>query len=184
MSSPVAVHHQIRHDMFELVGLENDQNVGDRVRPDRRIAEAVDLDPGTSRQSQRTLARRRRASFSGRSRCGRDRPGSRRIAWSSRSSGAPLLACNRMRHFSTTARASRFSRRSSDASIRHRPAGARGSAPGRSAPRCPLALARQRWANRRAGRVGQWSHGHPGGRPTDPLFFGCYICVRFLRILY
>ena len=42
---PVAVQHQIRHDMFELVGLENDQNVGDRVRPDRRITEAVDLDP-------------------------------------------------------------------------------------------------------------------------------------------
>src|SRR6202040_2708676 len=26
------------------VGLENDQNVGDRARPDRRVAEAVDLD--------------------------------------------------------------------------------------------------------------------------------------------
>src|SRR5205807_7385147 len=42
---PVAVQHQIRHDVFELVGLENDQNIGDRVRPDRRVAEAVDLDP-------------------------------------------------------------------------------------------------------------------------------------------
>jgi hypothetical protein len=94
------------------------------------------------------------------------------------------LACNRMRHFSTTAPASRYLRRSSDASIRHRSAGARGSAPGRSAPRCPLALARQRWANRRAGRIGQWSRGHPGGRPTAPLFFGYYICIRFLRILY
>ena len=30
--------------MLELVGLEDDQNIGDRVRPDRRVAEAVDLD--------------------------------------------------------------------------------------------------------------------------------------------
>ena len=41
---PVAVQHQVGHHMLELVGLENDQNVGDRVRPDRRVAEGIDLD--------------------------------------------------------------------------------------------------------------------------------------------
>ena len=41
---PLAVQHQMGHDMLELVGLENDQYIGDRVRPDRRVAEAVDLD--------------------------------------------------------------------------------------------------------------------------------------------
>src|SRR5262245_61695077 len=30
--------------MLELVGLEDDENIGDRMRPDRRVAEAVDLD--------------------------------------------------------------------------------------------------------------------------------------------
>src|SRR6202022_1632887 len=30
--------------MLKLVGLENDQNIGDRVRPDGCVAEAVDLD--------------------------------------------------------------------------------------------------------------------------------------------
>ena len=30
--------------MLKLVGLKNDQDIGDRVRPDRRVAEAVDLD--------------------------------------------------------------------------------------------------------------------------------------------
>jgi hypothetical protein len=42
---PGAVQHQIRHDLLELVGLENDKSIGDRVRSDRRVAEAVDLDP-------------------------------------------------------------------------------------------------------------------------------------------
>src|SRR5690242_15842090 len=41
---PAAVQHQIRHDMLELLGLENDQNIGVRMRSDRRVTEAVDLD--------------------------------------------------------------------------------------------------------------------------------------------
>ena len=41
---PGAVEHPIRHDVLELIGLKNDWNIGDRVRSDRRVAEAVDLD--------------------------------------------------------------------------------------------------------------------------------------------
>ena len=41
---PVAVHHQVGHHLRELVGLENDQHVGARVRPARRVAEGLDLD--------------------------------------------------------------------------------------------------------------------------------------------
>jgi hypothetical protein len=37
---PAAVQHQIRHDVLELFGLENDQNISDRMRPDCRVAEA------------------------------------------------------------------------------------------------------------------------------------------------
>ena len=40
-----AVQHQKRHNLRELLGRENDQNIGDRVRSDRRVAEALDLDP-------------------------------------------------------------------------------------------------------------------------------------------
>src|SRR5215469_1743704 len=40
----VSVQHQIWHDVFELVGLENDQSVADRVRSTRRIAELFNLD--------------------------------------------------------------------------------------------------------------------------------------------
>jgi hypothetical protein len=41
---PVAVHHQVGHHMRELVGLEQDQNISDWVRPARRVAEGLDLD--------------------------------------------------------------------------------------------------------------------------------------------
>jgi hypothetical protein len=37
---PSAVHHQVGDHLRELVGLENDQHVGARVRPDRRVAKA------------------------------------------------------------------------------------------------------------------------------------------------
>jgi hypothetical protein len=41
---PGAVHHQVGHHLRELVGCENDQHVGARVRPARRVAEGLDLD--------------------------------------------------------------------------------------------------------------------------------------------
>src|SRR4029077_13445127 len=40
----VAVQHQIRHDMLELIGLEDDQGIADRVRSARRITELFDFD--------------------------------------------------------------------------------------------------------------------------------------------
>ena len=41
---PSAVHHQVGDHLRELVGLKNDQHVGARVRPARRVAEGLDLD--------------------------------------------------------------------------------------------------------------------------------------------
>src|SRR6266851_8493826 len=41
---PVAVQHQIRYDMLELVGLEDDQDIGNRVRPARLVTKTVDLE--------------------------------------------------------------------------------------------------------------------------------------------
>ena len=48
--------------MLELVGLENKQHIGARVRPDRRVAEGIDLDlkirlkPGAHPFSHRACA--------------------------------------------------------------------------------------------------------------------------------
>src|SRR5437879_3340889 len=42
---PLPVKHQPRHDMIELVGLEDEQDIGDRVRPARLVAKPVILDP-------------------------------------------------------------------------------------------------------------------------------------------
>jgi len=41
---PGAVHHQVGDHLRELVGRENDQHVGARVWPARRVAEGLDLD--------------------------------------------------------------------------------------------------------------------------------------------
>src|SRR6266851_3238774 len=41
---PVPVQHQIRHDMLELIGLEDDQDIGNRVRSARLVTKTVDLD--------------------------------------------------------------------------------------------------------------------------------------------
>src|SRR6266571_4769776 len=41
---PLTVKHQPRHDMIELVGLEDEQDIRDRVRPARLVAKPVILD--------------------------------------------------------------------------------------------------------------------------------------------
>ena len=41
---PVAIQHQIGHDMLELVRFENDERIADRMRPARSIAELLDFD--------------------------------------------------------------------------------------------------------------------------------------------
>jgi len=85
---PVAVEHQIRYDMLELIGLENDQGIADRVRSARRITEFFDLDI-------ELLADRGTHPLGARTRLGvvidvgMIAEGSRRIAGSSRSSGCP-----------------------------------------------------------------------------------------------